>query len=314
MIQGWEKIDWFDAARFRHGLSVSHAAIPFALPRADETHRVYFAARDATSRSRTFFFDTDLRTVPRRTVFHGEVALDIGELGAFDDSGAMPSWVLEKDGRSWLYYTGWSLGRTVPFYFYIGLAIGDAPADRFTRVSRAPILGRNPHDPLLTASPCVLFEDGRFHMWYVSAVRWESTAGDEPRHYYNIRYADSADGVSWRPLGTAIDFASAQEYAFGRPCVVPTEDGYLMWYSVRGDAYRLGLAVSNDRRTWTRVDDRVGIRGGLTGQDDEMIGYAQVFPAHGRWWMVYNGNGYGRTGIGLAACHRLPLVKDLLGD
>ena len=46
-----------------------------------------------------------------------------GPLGAFDDSGAMGSCLVEHEGRKYLYYIGWSRGVTVPFYTFIGCAI-----------------------------------------------------------------------------------------------------------------------------------------------------------------------------------------------
>ena len=43
-------------------------------------------------------------------------------------------------------------------------------------MSSAPILDRSDVDPFLTASPCVLMEDGLWRMWYVSGVGWQAPA------------------------------------------------------------------------------------------------------------------------------------------
>src|SRR5438876_315820 len=137
-------------------------------------------------------------------------------------------------------------------------------------------------------------------MWYVSGTHWEPAA-PEPRHYYNIRYADSDNGRTWRRDGrTAIDFEHADEYAFAHPCVIRDPDAYRMWYSYRGDTYRVGYAESRDGINWVRLDQHVGIEPSETGWDSEMIEYAHVFDCEGRRYMLYNGNGYGRTGFGLA--------------
>jgi hypothetical protein len=138
-------------------------------------------------------------------------------------------------------------------------------------------------------------------MWYVSAVKWTLENG-MPKHYYHIRYAESSDGVHWRRDGTVcIDFASADEHAFARPCVLKDGDGcYRMWYSYRGERYRIGYAESADGIVWQRRDDCAGIEPSAAGWDAEMIEYPAVFDAAGRRYMLYNGNGYGRTGIGLA--------------
>jgi hypothetical protein len=98
----------------------------------------------------------------------------------------------------------------------------------------------------------------------------------------------------------AIDYQNPREYAFGRPFVLAEDGRYKMWYSVRGDAYRIGYAVSRDGVRWERQDERAGIDVSDSGWDSEMIEYPWVFDAAGRRYMLYNGNGYGRTGIGLA--------------
>ena len=68
----------------------------------------------------------------------------------------------------------------------------------------------------------------------------------------------------------------------------------------RGGSYRIGYAESADGLTWRRLDERAGIDVAPSGWDSDMIGYQFVFDAEGARYMLYNGNGYGATGIGLA--------------
>jgi len=51
---------------------------------------------------------------------------------------------------------------------------------------------------------------------------------------------------------------------------------------------------------WKRKDREVGIDVSASGWDSEMIEYPFVFDHKGERYMLYNGNGYGKTGIGLA--------------
>jgi hypothetical protein len=192
------------------------------------------------------------------------------------------------------------LGVTVPFYFYVGLALSEDGGESYTKVSSAPVLERNDIDPYLTASPCVLIEDGTWRMWYVSGTGWEMKDG-QPRHRYHIKYAESSDGIQWRREGVVcIDYGSEDEYAIARPCVIKEDGFYKMWYSYRGDHYRIGYAESRDGIEWQRKDAESGIDVSESGWDSEMIAYPYVFADEGRHYMLYNGNGYGRTGIGLA--------------
>jgi GH43 family beta-xylosidase len=189
----------------------------------------------------------------------------------------------------------------VPFYFYVGLAIRRAGADSFERCSQAPLLERNAVDPYLTASPWVLREDdGRWRMWYVSCHDWRWHDG-AAQHRYHIRYAESDDGLRWRREGrVAIDFADDDEYALSRPCVVRDGDRYRMWFAARGERYRLGYAESEDGIEWHRDDGGAGLTASAQGWDAEMVEYPAVLDHEGRRYLLYNGNGYGRTGIGYA--------------
>jgi hypothetical protein len=73
-----------------------------------------------------------------------------------------------------------------------------------------------------------------------------------------------------------------------------------MWYCYRGPTYRIGYAESPDGRQWQRRDADAGIDVAPDGWDSEMIEYPHVFEHDGQLFMLYNGNGYGKTGVGLA--------------
>jgi hypothetical protein len=275
----------------------SHAALPAVAP---DGCRVYWSGRDGDGRAHVGWLELDAQD-PARVVRVGPRAvLEPGPPGSFDESGVTVSCAVAAGSRLHLYYTGWSLGVTVPFYLFAGLAVSDDGGETFIRASPAPILDRSPEDPYLTASPWVIVENGLWRMWYVSGSRWERL-GTGVRHFYNIRYAESPDGVVWeRDPAPCIDFAEAAEYAFSRPCVVRDEDCYRMWYAFRGDRYRLGYAESADGRTWERKDAEAGLEASEGGWDSEMIAYPCVLDRGDSRFLLYNGNGYGRTGIGLA--------------
>lgn len=281
--------------------AASHAALPATAATGTDGLDLYYSARDGDGRSHIarvqLAADGDALHAGRHDP---EPVLGPGPLGAFDDRGVTMSCVV-RAGSDWLlYYTGWSLGVTVPFYLSAGVAVSRDGGRRFERVSAGPLLDRNAADPFLTASPCVLHDEGVFRMWYVSCDRWELHDG-EPRHYYHLRYAESDDGLRWPREGrVAVDFGDEEEYAFGRPCVVRDGDRYRMWYCVRGDRYRLGYAESADGLSWIRLDAEAGLDPSPGQWDSEMIAYPWVVDAGGHRQLLYNGNGYGRTGIGYA--------------
>jgi hypothetical protein len=281
----------------------SHAALP-VVDAGGNGDRVYWSGRDGQGRARIAFFETDLMNPGRGLRVSTRPVLDLGPLGAFDDSGVTSSCLVNHGNRKYLYYTGWSLGVTVPFYLFIGLAISEDGGETFQRASPAPVPPRSAADPYLTASPWVLVEEGRWRMWYVSGTGWKAGVR-RAEHSYHIQYAESADGIHWRSDGrVCITYAAPGEHAFARPCVVPGRDGYRMWYSYRGDRYRIGYAESRDGLEWERRDAEAGIEASDSGWDSEMVCYPFVFLRFGREVMLYNGNDYGRTGIGMAVAER----------
>jgi len=302
-MQKWEKLGSIFNVVSNNDWMVSHAAVPTVEPLGGDRFRVYFGTRNSNNEASIGYFEIDINDPRRIENISTTPVLPPGELGTFDDSGVLPSWFIERDGRRYLYYTGWNLGVTVAFRNFIGLAVARGTSS-FARFSRAPIADRDDYDPFFFTNPCILHEDGKWKMWYLSTVKWTRENGSA-KHYYHIKYDESPDGIHWkRRPEVAIDFHYDNEYAISRPCVIKDGNLYLMWYSYRaspkGETYRIGYAESSDGRRWTRKDDEVLLTPSEDGWDSEMIEYPYVFDHRGKRYMLYNGNGFGRTGVGLA--------------
>ena len=77
---------------------------------------------------------------PSRVLYITEIpVLGLGNLGCFDDSGVMTSWIVDHGCMKYLFYTGWTQGVTVPYYFYVGLAISKDRGKSYERISKAPM-------------------------------------------------------------------------------------------------------------------------------------------------------------------------------
>jgi len=277
----------------------SHAAMPVALHRSGNLYRVYCSGRDAQGRSQVGYFEMEIGERVRVSEARPEPVFHFGELGAFDDRGVLNSSFVRVGGQLYMYYVGVATSTTVPFRNFTGLAISDDDGDSFSRYSRGPILPPDDLDPFLTPLAFVLPENGGFTMWYTSGVRWVME-NDTPKHYYHIKRARSADGIHWEKRGeVCIDFVG-DEYAIARPWVIYDAGIYRMWYSYRGQAYRIGYAESHDGIAWTRMDDAGGLGPSDEPWEDTMVEYASIFEHEGRRYMLYNGNQYGRGGVGLA--------------
>lgn len=280
------------------------AAVPFVLPLSKEEgiYRIFFSARDNQNRSLPFFIDYNFNE--GKVIKESEQLLPLGELGAFDDSGIMLTSIIEREDKLYLFYIGWNLGVTVPFRNAIGLAISEDGGQTFNKQYRGPIIDRNYFEPHFVASNCVVSWKQGYIMYYLSCIGWDKMDG-KTMHRYHIKWATSKDLIHWeRNNNVAIDFAYPNEYAISVPRVLITDEGFRMWYSYRGgpfsEKYRIGYAESSDGLNWIRKDELVGLTTTENAWDSDMVCYPCVFEHNGVLHMLYNGNDYGKTGIGLA--------------
>jgi hypothetical protein len=303
----WTKLGRIFNSNGQQRWMMSHASVPTPEHIRDDLFRVYFSPRDDRNRSYIGYIVIDLSKPQDILEISGKPVLEPGALGAFDDSGAMCSWLLRRNGERVLYYIGWTLGITVPWSTAIGIAYCSSNGPPvFERGFDGPIIGRSICDPFFAAGPFVLEEGAIWRMWYLSGTGWaDGPKGPVPR--YNLRYAESQDGVRWKTTGRAcIDHKYPGEVAIARPCVIKDKDIYRMWFCYRGDdfGYKIGYAESFDGVAWERLDHQEGLEHSESGWDSEMTAYPCVFDHKGERYMLYCGNNYGATGFGLAVLHQ----------
>ena len=275
----------------------THCMVPTVEPLEGPYHKIYFSGRDDHNRSHIGWAIVDIERGGKVVEYSQEPVLTLGELGCFDDNGVTPSCVVQDQGRTLLYYIGWNQGVTVRMILFGGLAISEDGGNSFHRYSRAPILSRTNRDPFLNTAPFVVKDGPKWRMYYVGGEGWVNR--DLAR--YNIRYAASDDGLTWRRDGrVCINFADSDENALARPMVLKYGAVFRMWFAHKGEAYRIGYAESEDGLNWRRRDGLAGIDVSESGFDSDMIEYAAVVEHAGRSYMFYNGNNYGYDGIGLA--------------
>lgn len=130
--------------------------------------------------------------------------------------------VLKIGDKYMMWYTGQANGKS-----YIGAAESDDGLD-FRRLSDKPVLSPEEEwEGESVMNPCVLYEDGRFRMWYSAGETYEPNV---------LCFAESEDGVHFKksPLNPILTNAPENEYEkdrIGGCQVVPREDGgYLVFY------------------------------------------------------------------------------------
>lgn len=296
---GWQRCESPYLPRGGASWTQTHAALPTPLQIEADRFRFFFSTRDASNRSSISWVDVDLYGTPKLLAEAQFPALSFGTPGMFDDSGASIGSFVPDGTKVRLYYMGWNIGVTAPWRNSIGIAIGDVKQARFERLYEGPILDRSPSDPFTLSYPWVLrLGDKDWRMWYGSNTRWGTSSADM---HHVLKVARSEDGLTWsRQQLISMRPETPGEYAFARPTVLHVRGSFRMWFAVRGDCYRIGYAESLDGETWSRNDEKFGLAPSASGWDSEMTCYPCAFEHKGQLYLAYNGNGYGRSGFGLA--------------
>jgi hypothetical protein len=213
--------------------------------------------------------------------------------------GVSYPWLVEVDGALLMYYVGWNrLAGEIPFRNQIGLAISEDGGESFRRVTKAPLLPLTDAESIGSGSCCVERVGGGWRLYYTNFLRWEP-GPEGPRHYYHIREAWSKDGIHWeRPGKTVVDLVAPHEYALGAPDLDIRDGRRVMYFTARGHRYQLFAAVEGADGNWTRLPGHLEIP--RLDFDSEMQCYPRTLSLQGRTWLLYAGNGYGRSGIGCA--------------
>ena len=144
-----------------------------------------------------------------------------------------------------------------------------------------------------------------FKMWYVAGSDWQTINGkDMP--VYEVKYIESLDGITWPKEGEkVIQITDPDEHGFGRPALFcpPDHKFKYLHYSVRSIsrmAYHLGVAKSTDAQNWERIDDSLSLTTSKDSFDSDAIMYSAPIHLNGVNLLFYNGNEFGREGIGVS--------------
>jgi len=284
----------------RHPKLISHAANPLPILLAKDVYRVFYSGRDQSNRSSVCAIDIDI--IKRKIIReHPKPLFEHGPVGSFYADGVSIGNCYTVNNVTYMLFMGWQNPDNGHWRGDIGRLIVNSDLT-LELDDEKPFMGTDFLDAISLSYPWVMPDgEGGYHMWYGSTNTWDAGNG-EMLHVVN--YASSSDGDKWSRKGLAVPYELGKAQAFSRPTVIGNIDsGYKMWFSYRngaGQKYRIGYAVSKHGRVWELSLDAVGIDVSDEGWDSEMIEYPFVFVHKERQYMLYNGNGYGKTGFGLA--------------
>jgi hypothetical protein len=279
-----------------------HAQLPVVDTTYEDTYKIYYSTRDDKGRSipmSIHVFKSDLKEY----LSPQKINIELGKPGMFDHYGVMPTDIVALNKNTkYLYYIGWSLRKDIPYHNTLGLAISTDDGTTWKKYSEGPIFSTSSEEPGFIGTSKIIKEGRKWTMYYLSCREWIKN-GEKIEPIYDIKIAVSKDGIRWNPtnevavplLGNEGGISSFQSL------------GDKAWFSIRGKTnYRDNKEESYKIKTSNRVngkwvrDEEIDLDVSEEGWDSEMVAYPFVIEEKNKLILFYNGNGFGKTGIGYA--------------
>jgi predicted GH43/DUF377 family glycosyl hydrolase len=313
----WKKLGLlFDPTQIvdRPDWMLSFAQAPNVLILSDVV-RVYFCCRPAPDARMQFvsycaFVDLARDDLFKVSALSKQPVLALGGLGTFDEFGTYPVSVMQDGDDVVAIYGGWSRCESVPFNISLGLARSKDGGVSFEKYGTGPILSHSPDEPFVVTSPKIRKYGDTWYLAYTAGRRWILGEDGRPEIIYKLRMATSKDGINWvKQNADIVESKLGDDEAQACPDIFFANGKYHLFFCYRegldfrdnpARSYRIGYASSTDLVNWTRDDSQIDLDISATGWDSEMVAYPTVFELDGSIYMIYAGNGNGRTGFGLA--------------
>ncbi|MGB4660618.1 MAG: hypothetical protein WBI07_15695 [Mobilitalea sp.] len=274
----------------------------------DSIWRIYYSTRTKDSISYPYYIDVEAGNPMKKIKMSDTPLLCPGAPGTFDETGITPTSIVTIDeNRKYLYYCGWNRRSLTPYALSIG-CVEVLNNNEYRKISDGPIMDRSIYNPIAVSAPCVIRDGNVFRMWYISFLSWDKF-NEKLEPTYVVKHATSEDGIDWKCDSHICIKSDYYGEAIGRPWVIKDEGIYKMWISTRGienyrtksgQHYMIEYAESNDGINWKRRRDKFSFPTSENGWDSEMLEYASVTKYNNKYYMLYNGNDFGKTGFGYA--------------
>lgn len=227
------------------------------------------------------------------TRYAGNPILEVGGIGAWDHNWIHPHSVLIVGDEYWMYYGGSASGGLSGVPNRIGLATS-SDGYTWTKYGSNPIFtpSGSGWDSASVETFTILKVGSNWFAWYAG-----NSAATPPGH--QIGYATSEDGITWTRYASnpviTLGAGGTWDSVFVYPCSVLEEDGIYYLYYFGTDSYgtpsnwKIGLATSTDRVTWTKHASNP-IFSGASGQWDSGLLDVHVMLLGNTYYMFYQGN------------------------
>jgi len=276
---------------------LSHASTPSPLVIGDNQVRIFYSSRDIRNRSSISYFDLDLSTL-KIIYAHDKPLFKFGEDHTFFSEGISLGNVFKWKGAVYMAFMGWKIPEGEHWFGQIGL-LGINSENNIHLLQDFPVLPINSIDPISLSYPWVsATENMEITYWYGSTLTWDGPNCDM---IHVLKEGRTINLSRWESGTRTLAFDQSEFQAFSSPTILEISDKRVLFFSYRGEgmSYKIGSAELTNEYPVATKDD-FGISENLEQWESEMQCYPRIFQLSGKHYMLYNGNQYGKSGIGLA--------------
>jgi hypothetical protein len=301
----WENLGLLYKPESNYDWMTSHASLPTALQINQHSFRIFYSTRDFYGKSHTTFVDLNFKKWEPGLLLENnnkQPSFSPNTLGYFDDSGVQVTSFIKVGEILYAYYLGWTRKIDVPFSAEIGIAIVDNKFN-FKRIQKLPIYKKSEIEPFTFGYPTIFKRNKKLFMYYDSIDKFD--CNNLNNYKFDLRCAEIKNG-NWvycdKILLENNNKTKPKAKAFTRPAFISTRNRTTMIYSynINGN-YKLKAAYQdhNDQHKWI-IDKNFLFKTSGQDWDSEAQVFCNIFNYDNDYYMLYNGNNYGKTGFGIA--------------
>jgi len=295
----WVKLGQIFSEKDLPQKNLSHSSNPTPVFITENIIRIFYSARDLMNRSSIYAFDFDILCM-KIVKSYEQCFLKFGNSKTYYRSGISLGGFYEFKKEKFILFMGWENDQKNHWRGNLG-RIRLCSNCKLLVADHNPLLKIDNIDPISFSYPCILPYKNKLYMWYGSTKTWD---GPNNEMIHIINYAVSNDGTNWEKKGQALPFKPGSYQAFSRPSVIKDkQNNLLMMFSYRPGnevKYNIGGAKSENGEDWNLELSNLSLKVSKDGWDSEMVEYPHLFEWRNDIYMLYNGNDFGKSGIGIS--------------
>lgn len=155
-------------------------------------------------------------------------------------------------------------------------------------------------DPLTFGYPTIFQHNNTFFMYYDGIDEWNENNLDD--YKFDLRFAVMKKGTWVYSDKVAFDNDTDNYKAITRPSFIKLHNKLIMLYSMNTNGkYQLQASYQSKSREnlWIRKKNFIFDSSGQDWDSEEQV-FCNIFKYQEDYYMVYNGNNYGKTGFGIS--------------